>query len=160
VTGVHGRPVRWFAVTWWAALLLMGGSLGAGCARDTGRLTAAMAQRLESEGILHRADNLKFRRSHDVGRYDAGWREGIASIVVTRESVLIHRNGQVFLEINRRSRRFLQVRRDGGRVRIRSGSGGSSEVWSFEPPDSADTWAHDIRAVISGSSSGQRARAE
>lgn len=127
--------------------------LAAGCAKETGRLTPEQTERLESEGILHRADNLKFRRTHDVGRYDAGWREGVASIIVTRESVLIHRNDRVFLEINPRSRRFLQVRRDAGRVRIRSGSGGSSEVWSFEPPDSADAWAKDIRAVIGGTRS-------
>lgn len=139
-----------------AVLVLASLSLLAGCARETGRLTPEQTRRLEAEGILHRADNLKFRRSHDVGRYDAGWREGVASIVVTRQSVLIHRNDQVFLEINPRSRRFLDVRREGGRVRIRSGSGGASEVWSFEPPDSADTWAKEIRAVISAT----RARSE
>lgn len=122
--------------------------LAAGCAADTGHLTPELKQRVESEGILRRADNLRFRRSHDVGRYDSGWKEGVASIIVTRQSVLIHRNDQVFLEVNPRSRRFLQVRRDGDRVRIRSGSGGASEVWSFEPPDSADAWAKDIRAVI------------
>jgi len=131
-----------------AAVALLAVVLAAGCARDTGRLTPELARRIESEGVLHRADNLKFRRSHDVGRYDAGWREGIASIIVTRASVLIHRNEQVFLEINPRSRRFLQVRRERERIRIRSGSGASSEVWSFEPPDSADAWAKDIRAVI------------
>jgi hypothetical protein len=135
--------MSWRAIV--AALALL---LATGCARETGRLTPELARRIESEGVLHRADNLKFRRSHDVGRYDAGWREGVASIIVTRESVLIHRNEQVFLEINPRSRRFLQVRRDGPRLRIRSGSGGASEVWSFEPPDSAEAWAKDIRAVI------------
>lgn len=142
------------------AILVVAALSLAGCARETGRLTPEMARRLETEGVLHRADNVKFRRSHDVGRYDAGWREGIASIVVTRESVLIHRNEQVFLEINPRSRRFLQVRRDGARLRIRSGSGGSSEVWSFQPPDSADVWARDIRGVISGSASGRNTRGE
>ena len=135
-------------MSWRAVVAALAVVLAAGCARETGRLTPEMARRVESEGVLHRADNLKFRRSPDVGRYDAGWREGVASIIVTRESVLIHRNEQVFLEINPRSRRFLQVRREGERIRIRSGSGGSSEVWSFEPPDSADAWAKDIRAVI------------
>jgi hypothetical protein len=134
----------------WRALLaiVLSAGLATGCAADTGRLTPELKQRLESEGILHRADNLRFRRSHDVGRYDAGWKEGVASIIVTRQSVLIHRNDQVFLEVTPRSRRFLQVRRDGERVRIRSGSGGASEVWSFEPPDSTDAWTKDIRAVI------------
>jgi hypothetical protein len=135
-------------MSWRAVVAALAVVLAAGCARETGRLTPEMARRVESEGVVHRADNLKFRRSHDVGRYDAGWREGVASIIVTRESVLIHRNDQVFLEINPRSRRFLQVRRERERIRIRSGSGGSSEVWSFEPPDSADAWAKDIRALI------------
>jgi hypothetical protein len=142
---------------WGVALLAAAAfALASGCAQETGRLTPEETRRVESEGVLHRADNLKFRRSHDVGRYEAGWREGVASIVVTRQSVLIHRNDQVFLEINPRSRRFLQVRRDGDRVRIRSGSGGASEVWSFDPPDSADVWAKDIRAVIAAT----RARSE
>ena len=141
-----------------AALALATAVVAVGCARDTSRLTPDLKQRLESEGIVHRADNVRFRRSHDVGRYDAGWREGMASIVVTPQSVIIHRNEKVFLEINPRSRRFLEVRRDGDRVRVRSGSGRSTEVWSFQPPDSADAWAKDIRAVIAGSASGKRAR--
>jgi hypothetical protein len=136
-----------------AALVAVAVVLATGCARETGRLTPEQTARLASEGILHRADNLKFRRSHDVGRYDAGWREGVASIIVTRQSVLIHRNDKVFLDVNPRSRRFLQVRRERDRVRIRSGSGGASEVWSFVPPDSADIWTKDIRAVIAGTRS-------
>jgi predicted acyltransferase len=141
-----------------AALALAAAVLLAGCARETSRLAPELKQRLESEGIVHRADNVRFRRSHDVGRYGAGWREGMASIIVTSQSVIIHRNEKVFLEINPRSRRFLEVRRDGDRVRIRSGSGGSSEVWSFQPPDSADAWTKDIRAVIAASASGRRAK--
>ena len=135
-------------MSWRAVVAALAVVLAAGCARETGRLTPELARRIQSEGVVHRADNLKFRRSHDVGRYDAGWREGVASIIVTRTSVLIHRNEQVFLEINPRSRRFLQVRRERERIRIRSGSGGASEVWSFEPPDSAEAWAKDIRAVM------------
>jgi len=135
-------------MSWRAVVAALAVVLAAGCARETGRLTPELARRIQSEGVVHRADNLKFRKSHDVGRYDAGWREGVASIIVTRTSVLIHRNEQVFLEINPRSRRFLRVRRERERIRIRSGSGGSSEVWSFEPPDSAEAWAKDIRAVM------------
>lgn len=141
----------------WAAFALAGlVALSPGCARDTSRLTPELKQRLESEGIVRRADNVRFRRSHDPGRYGAGRREGRASIIVTPQSVIIHRNEKVFLEINPRSRRYLQVRRDGDRVRIRSGSGGSAEVWSFQPPDSADAWTKEIRAVIAGSASGRR----
>jgi len=140
------------------AVALLLAVLAPGCAADTGRLPADLRQRLESEGIRHRADNVIFRRSHDVGRYDAGWREGRASILVTKQSLIIHRNDQIFLEINPRSRRFLEVRRDGDRVRIRSGSGGSSEVWSFEPPDSAASWVRDIRAVMNEGRVGNRRR--
>lgn len=130
-----------------AVLLVVSLALGAGCAQETGRLTPEQTTRLESEGMLHRADNLKFHRSRE-GSYGATRSEGIASIVVTRQSVLIHRNDQVFLEVNPRSRRFLQVRREGDRIRIRSGSGSAYQVWSFQPPDSAEAWARDIRAVI------------
>lgn len=128
-------------------------TLWAGCAIETGRLTPEQAQRLEGEGILHRAANVVFRRTHDAGHYGAGWREVVASIVVTRQTVLVHRNGAALLEINPRSRRFLQVLRDGARVRIRSGGGGSAEAWSFAPPDDPASWTRDIRAVIEASRS-------
>ena len=52
------------------------------------------------------------------------------------------------LEINPRTRRFVQVRRDGNRVRISAGGGQSAESWSFVPPDNAQGWADDIRAVV------------
>jgi hypothetical protein len=143
------------SASWIAAVLALVPclTLGAGCAVETSRLTPEQAQRLEAEGILHRAANVVFRRSHDVGRSEAGWREVVASVVVTRQTMLVHRNGRVLLEINPRSRRFLQVQRDGMRVRIRSGGGGSAEVWSFAPPDDPAAWARDMRAVIKGSRS-------
>ena len=118
------------------------------CQERTGALTPAQQQRLESEGVVRRADDLIFRYTHDAGRRDAGWEERKAAIIVTKQSVIIHKNEKLGLEINPRSRRFVQVRRDGQRVRISAGSGGSAESWSFVPPDNATGWANDIRAVI------------
>lgn len=122
-----------------------------GCAQDTSRLAPEAEARLAGETILHRAANLTFRYTHDAGTRDAGWEDRVASIVVTRETVLIHRNERVGLEITPRSRRFYEVSREGPRVRIGAGTGRSRETWSFVPPDSADAWTRAIRAVIRGS---------
>ena len=72
----------------------------------------------------------------------------MASIVVTRRSVLIHKNQKVGVEITPDSRRDYDVHRDGQRVRIRAGSGKSAETWSFTPDDDAEAWTQDIRAII------------
>ena len=122
-------------------------ALTAGCQEKTGALTPAQQQRLESESIVRRADDLIFRYTHDAGRRDAGWEDREASIIVTKQSVIIHKNEKLGLEITARTRRFLQVRRDGDRVRISAGGGKSAESWSFMPPDDAAGWADDIRAV-------------
>jgi hypothetical protein len=89
-----------------------------------------------------------FRYTHDAGRRDAGWEDRKASILVTRQSVIIHKNEKLGLEITPRTRRYAQVRRDGERVRISAGGGRSAESWSFVPPDDAAGWADDIRAVL------------
>ena len=120
----------------------------AGCSQKTGELTPSQKQRLESEGIVRRADDLMFRYTHDVGRRDAGWEDRKASIIVTKQSVIIHKNEKLGLMLTPKSRRFVQVRRDGNRVRISAGGGQSAESWSFTPPDDAEGWAEDIRAVI------------
>jgi hypothetical protein len=120
----------------------------AACRERTGALTAAQQQRLDSEGIVRRADDLMFRYTHDVGQRDAGWEDRRASIIVTKQSVIIHKNEKLGLEITPRTRRYVQVRRDGDRVRISAGGGGSAESWSFVPPDDASRWADDIRGVI------------
>ena len=120
------------------------------CHEKTGALTAEQSARLESEGIVRRADDLTFRYTHDTGRRDAGWEDRRASIIVTRRSVVIHKNEKLGLELNPRTRRFVQVRRDGSRVRISAGGGKSGESWSFEPPDDPAGWADDIRAVVKG----------
>lgn len=129
-------------------LLACAAASGTACQERTGALTTAMQQRLDSEGIVRRADDLMFRYSHDAGRRDAGWEDRKASILVSRQSVIIHKNEKLGLEINPRTRRFVQVRRDGDRVRISAGGGASAESWSFLPPDDPAGWANDIRAVI------------
>jgi hypothetical protein len=126
--------------------LVMAGLLSA-CRQGTGALTAEQQQRLESEGIVRRADDLTFRYTHDAGRRDAGWEDRRASIIVTKLSVIIHKNEKLGLELTPRTRRFVQVRRDGSRVRISAGGGASAESWSFVPPEDAAGWATDIRAV-------------
>ena len=118
------------------------------CREQTGALTAEQQRRLEAEGIVRRADDLTFRYTHDAGRRDAGWEDRRASIIVTKQSVIIHKNEKLGIELTPRTRRFVQVRRDGSRVRISAGGGLSAESWSFVPPDDPAGWAEDIRAVV------------
>jgi hypothetical protein len=137
---------------------LVGAMLGllvlslAGCHEKTGALTAAQQQRLDREGLVRRADDLVFRYTHDAGRREAGWEDRRASILVTRQSVIIHKNEKLGLEITPRTRRYVQVRRDGDRIRISAGGGRSAESWSFVPPDDPAGWAQDIRAVLKAGS--------
>ncbi len=128
-------------------LLILALALG-GCAEKTGAITPEQQQRLDAEGIVRRADDQVFRYTHGSGTREAGWEERRASIIVTKQSVVIHKNQKMGLEINPRTRRFVQVRRDGNRVRISAGGGQSAESWSFVPPDNAQGWADDIRAVV------------
>jgi hypothetical protein len=130
------------------ALLL----LGAGC-HKTGKLSAELQTRFDKEGTLHRADDLTFRRTRPAGYRDSGWDEKRASIVVTRESVFIHVNSKPLVEVTPRSTGFYEVRRDHERISFHAGSGGSALVWSFRPPDNADSWTKDIRAVIKSAKS-------
>jgi hypothetical protein len=120
------------------------------CQEKTGALTAEQRARLESEGIVRRADDLTFRYTHDAGRRDAGWEDRRASIIVTKQSVIIHKNAKLGIELTPRTRRFVKVRRDGSRVRISAGGGASAESWSFVPPEDPAGWANDIRAVVKG----------
>ena len=144
-------PLRlraWLRARWLFPSVALLGAVTAGCSEKTGALTPSQQQRLESEGIVRRADDLMFRYTHDAGRRDAGWEDRKASIIVTKQSVIIHKNEKLGLEITPRTRRFVQLRRDGNRVRISAGGGQSAERWSFTPPDDAEGWAEDIRAVI------------
>ena len=124
-----------------------------GCPADTARLDSDQESRLAAQGIVLRADNLVFRHSQDVGRRDARHRDRRASIVVTQQSVLIHERGYVDLLIELTSRRWVEVHRDGDRVRINAGTGGNTEVWSFVPPGDAGPWVRAIRDVIAASAS-------
>ena len=127
------------------------------CAQDTSRLTPQQEARFQEEGIVRRADNVIFHYTHDYESRSFSYRRGMsrenreerrASIVVTKKSVLIHKNEKVGIEITERSRRY-QVNRREGRVLIHAGTGKSVEIWSFEPPDGdAEGWTRDIRAVI------------
>ena len=68
--------------------------------------------------------------------------------MITNQTVLVHKNQKIGIEITPTSRRVYEVNRDGTRVRIGAGSGASREVWSFEPPDDPVGWTEDIRTVI------------
>jgi hypothetical protein len=138
------------------AVLACGAMPVVGCREKTGALTGAQQQRLDSEVIVRRADDLVFRYTHDAGRRDAGWEDRRASIIVTKRSVIIHKNEKLGLEITPGTRRFVEIRRDGDRVRISAGGGKSAESWSFVPPDDAAGWANDIRAVIRAGRTGLR----
>lgn len=118
------------------------------CSGDTSQLAPEQVARFDAEGRVRAADNVWFRYTHDAGTRSAGWEDRLGSIVVTRQTVLIHKNEKVGIEITPRSRRFYEVARDGNRIRIGAGSGKSREVWSFAPPDDAEGWTRDIRAVI------------
>jgi hypothetical protein len=122
------------------------------CAEDTSKLTPEQEARFQEEGILRRADNIVFHYTREYGFRREGTRERrLASIVVTRHSVLIHKNEKVGLEFTARSRRPFEVHRRGMRVRIYARSGSrSGEVWSFEASTDAEGWTRDIRAVIRG----------
>jgi hypothetical protein len=120
------------------------------CRHETGRLTAEQEQRFRAEGTRHRADNVRFR--YTFGRHSgSGWEDRLASIIVTGQTVLIHKNEKVAVEIRPPSRRYFEVHRDGQRVHISAGRGPSAETWSFVPSDDADRWMQDISAVIRGS---------
>ena len=130
----------------WTLLAVLVAALG--CGQETGRLSPDQEQRFAAEGILHRADNIRFRWTEGAGRRGSTWEDRLASIVVTRRSVLIHKNAKVGLEITPGSGGQYEVHRDADRVRISAGTGRSAEAWSFVPNDNAERWAQDIRAVI------------
>jgi len=133
----------------WTTVLVAAGALAAAaCSQKTGALTPSEQQRIDAEGVVRRADDLMFRYTHDAGRRDAGWEDRKASIIVTKQSVIIHKNEKLGLELTPRTRRYVQVRRDGNRIRISAGGGASAESWSFVPPDDPAGWADDIRAVL------------
>jgi len=129
-----------------AASLLLA-LLISGCER-TGRLPPELQAGFEKEGIVHRADDLTFRRTRPAGQRDSGWDEKRASIIVTSQSVFLHVNGKPLVEITPRSTGFYEVSRDHDRISLHAGSGKSAASWSFRPPDDANAWTLAIRSVI------------
>jgi hypothetical protein len=116
---------------------------------DTSLLTPELTQRFEQEGTLKRADNITFRWTIGAGTRRGEWEDRVASIIVTRQTVYLHKNEKTGIEITPRSRKEYKVEKDGDRVRIRVGTGRNEELWSFIPPDGdAAGWTTDIRAVI------------
>ena len=121
----------------------------AACRPTTGALPRDLAQRFAAEHIVRQADDQTFRYTY-YSRATEGsrWEERDASIIVTRQSVFIHKNGKVGLDLTATSRKATEVRRDGERVIIGAGSGQSKASWSFRPPEDPAGWAASIRAVI------------
>ena len=126
-------------------------TLFSSCETTTSKLSSDQVKRFEAEGITRSADDIVFRFTRDAGGRSERREDRRASIVVTRQSVLIHKNDKVGVEVTPRTRRDVSVQRSGNRIRIRTGSGRSEEIWSFEPPDDAAGWASDIRNVIQSS---------
>ena len=120
-------------------------ALVGGCTRTTARLTPELEARFQQEGISRRADDLVFRYTLNRG---SGWEDRDASIIVTHRTVYIHKNEKVGVEITPESAGSFEVHRDHDRVIIRVGGGKSADSWSFRPPEDAEGWTEDIRAVI------------
>lgn len=135
-----------------AAVLLLLALVGCG----GNALTKEDEQRLASEGIVHRAKDISFRRTHDRDTRDAGWEEAYASIVVTKQSVTLVGRKRILLEITPRSTGEYALDRRANRLTLHAGSGKSEVTWSFHPPDDPETWATDIRAVIAQTAGEQR----
>ena len=98
---------------------------------------------------MRRADDQVFRYTY-YSRSTRGnrWEDRDASIIVTRSSVFIHKNEKVGLDLTSATRKATELRREGDRVIITAGSGQSRVSWSFRPPEDAEGWAGDIRAVL------------
>jgi hypothetical protein len=119
------------------------------CRTTTSHLPADLASRFEAESVVRRADDQVFRYTY-YSRSTRGnrWEDREASIIVTRSSVFIHKNGKVGLDLTPRTRKATEVRREGDRVIIAAGSAQSRVSWSFRPPDDAGGWATAIRAAL------------
>jgi hypothetical protein len=137
-------PIRFLT-----AVTIISLTLAAGCDnRSTASLEPGTETRLTGEGIVRRADDVTFRYTVGAGRNNGGWEDRRASIVVTHSSVLIHKNAKIGIDIRPGHADRYSVERSGTRVRIRTGTGRSGEIWSFEPPGDAPGWTADIRSAI------------
>lgn len=121
----------------------------AACHRTTATLPPELASRFAAESVVQRADDQVFRYTY-YSRSTRGnrWEDREASIIVTKSSVFIHKNEKVGIDLTPASRKANDVRMEGDRVIISSGSGQSRVSWSFRPPGDAGAWARDIRTVI------------
>jgi hypothetical protein len=131
----------------WLGLSLV--LVGSSCRQTTARLTPELSSRFETEGVLRRADDQTFRYtyfSHSTN--GSRWEDRDASIVLTRQTLYIHKNEKVGLEITPATRKDVDVRRENDRLIISAGSGKSRVSWSFRPPDDADGWIRDARAML------------
>jgi len=142
---------------WFALLVLASVSVNA-CSGGPVRLTPELQQRFDTEGIVRRADKVFFRYSHDLGTPRSGWEEWPATLIVTHRTIFIHDGVRIRLEITPRSTGEYRVRREGGRVSVRAGSGRSGRSWAFHPPDDPERWVKDLRAVIEASAGARRRR--
>ena len=150
-----GLLLRWRRMTharW--AIAVAAAIAPAACDPSTGALSADQEQRFTTEGVTRRADDIHFRFTRDPGGRSERWEDRKASIIVTKSSVLVHKNQKIGLEITPRTQKAVGVERSGDRIRLRSGTGKSEEVWSFQPPSDAPGWTTDIRAVIKASKGG------
>lgn len=123
------------------------------CRHTTATLSPDLASRFEAESTVRRADDQVFRYTYySRSSRGARWEDRDASIIVTRQTVFIHKNEKVGLDLTATSRKVNEVHRDGDRVIIGSGSGQSHVSWSFRPAQDAEGWTRDIRAVLGDSS--------
>jgi hypothetical protein len=131
-------------------VLLLALAAGAGCApRTTATLPAAMAQRLDAEGILRRDDDATIRWTHGGARRE--WDEGVASIVLTPSTFLIHKGPRVLFEVTPANRSRWRVRRDHDRVVVGGSTARAATSWSWRPKDGdAVGWTQAVRAMLKG----------
>jgi hypothetical protein len=120
----------------------------AGCSGTTARLTPELTRRFESEGTVHRADDVILRFTHGIGTRRGGWEDVKASVIVTRRSIVIHRNAELLLDLHGGQGGEFSVRRDHDRLSLRIGGRQSAKSWSFRPRDDAQQWAEDMRAAL------------
>ncbi len=131
--------------------LLLVALLALACRQSTAALPSDLEQRFQSEGIVRRAEDQVFRYTYySRSTRSHRWEDRDASIIVTSRSVFVHKRGKVGLDLTPESRKANDVRRDGDRVVISSGSGQSRVSWSFRPPEDPAGWAAAIRGVVGG----------
>ena len=123
----------------------------AGCVSDTSHLDPERTRRFQEEGIVRHAENVVFRYTEGAGTSESSWEDRRGSIVVTHQTILIHKNEKIGLEITPRTRKATGVERRGQRLRIRVGRGRSAEILSFVPPEDAEGGTRDLRAVTKAS---------